>query len=396
MALQDDIKKAIEDHGVDIMKTVALPNILADISEEYNGNSALKNIFKDFFNEGNGQKVLDLQAADKEERELKLKQIGDSFAKKNGYAFSIVNYIISCISYAMGWSDFITESTPQPANDLPDKISGSPINLQNALTELKLEYTNQISALYTKPAYKLFYIQPGYFSAEALSTLRLTENKIKIVSQALGFNQDDWCQQQLQSFIIANKIKTYANRNRIITRIVIPCAIILVVGFGIWSSIVSDNNVDAYNAEYQKVEQLVSAQDYDKAITSIGELNQKYSSSYGVTSAIIESNAKAKELMDAYVSQSVAVGHYDDAISWLQSKQPQFANDATVSDYISEKAASLTQEKQTLIETGLPDLLSNIQSNNGHLNDEGKSLLRKLLNIDPDNYWIKFIASKEL
>lgn len=396
MAFQDDIKTAIVTHGNDIMSSVALPNILADTSEEYNNNPALKNIFKDFFQAGNGKKVLELQTADQAQRELKLKQIGDSFAKKNGYAYSIVNYIVSCISFAMGWTDSVSEPTPQPTSDLPDKISGNPINLQRALTELKLEYTNQLSELYTKPVYKLFYIQPGFFSAEALSKLRLTENKIKIVDQALGLNQGDWCQQQLQAFLDANEIKKGANKKRILTRLGIPSAIAVMAGLGTWGGIVSGNNIDAYNSEYQQIEQFVSAQEYDKAISGIADLNQKYSDSFGTSTAIDEASAKVPELIDAQVSQIIADGHYDDAITWLQSKQQQFSSNATLSATIADKITSLTQEKSTLVETETPNLLSNIKANNGHLNEEGKALLRKLLNVDPENYWLKFIASKEL
>lgn len=396
MAFQDDIKKALEYYGYDTMEGATLPNILADTSEEYNNNPALKNIFKDFFHEGNGKKVLELQSVDQAQRGLKLKQIGDSFAKKNGYAFSIVNYIISCISFAMGWSDSVSEPSPQPTTGVPDRISTDPINLQRALTELKLEYTNQLSSLYTKPVYKLFYIQPGYFSAEALSTLRLTENKIKIVSQALGLNQDDWCQQQLQAYIDANEIKKGANKKRILTRLGIPSAIAIIAGLGTWGGIVSGNNIDAYNAEYQRIEQFVSAQDYDKAISGIADLNQKYSSSFGVSSAIDQSNARVPELIDAHISQIIADGHYDDAISWLQTKQQQFASDATLSANIADKITNLTQEKSTIIESEMTNLLSNIKANNGHLDDNGKTLLRKLLNVNPDDYWLKFIASKEL
>jgi len=36
-----------------------------------------------------------------------------------------------------------------------------------------------------------------------------------------------------------------------------------------------------------------------------------------------------------------------------------------------------------------------VSANNGKLNEDGKKLLEELLELSPDDYWLKFIKNKE-
>lgn len=65
-----------------------------------------------------------------------------------------------------------------------------------------------------------------------------------------------------------------------------------------------------------------------------------------------------------------------------------------VAEYAETIRATQTM-LDTKVQSGLEDLIANISQNNGHLDAESKKLLKELLTINPNDYWLNFIKNKE-
>lgn len=63
---------------------------------------------------------------------------------------------------------------------------------------------------------------------------------------------------------------------------------------------------------------------------------------------------------------------------------------------VNQKLNQIDAKINTTVENGKNSLVLNISSNGGKLNAEGKSLLKQLLKLSPDDYWLNFMKKKEL
>ena len=61
---------------------------------------------------------------------------------------------------------------------------------------------------------------------------------------------------------------------------------------------------------------------------------------------------------------------------------------------LSSEIAQIESKLVSSISTGKNTLLLNLSANHGTLNKEGKDLLKKLLEMNPDDYWLNFINQK--
>lgn len=406
MTIHQDIRNIISEHGKSVMVGTALPNILADVSTEFCTASGIKSIMNSFAKQGWGSKVLALESESNDNRTVKLKQISQEFAQRNGYSFSLVGYLMSCLEYGLGWND-IEPQSPNTPNEKLDTIP-SDINKENhevsdkeiinpslAIPELKVEYLSSLESLYTKPQKNFFTIKPGYFSASALIKLHLLEEKLRLAGLAIGDDSlPQWCETEKGSFLNTNQVTLQESRKRLLFRGIIPGVTVFCAVFFSIISILQSHRDNLFTQEYKE---LVASlpNDTEASLLALSKFHDKYLSAR-ISGALIEiPSQKSIELLEAHTSNLVDEGLYGQAIDWLDEKLYVFKNDPTTIRWIANKTDELALEKENVVSKEFPILLQNVKDNNGRLNSEGQKLLSKLLNVEPNNYWLNFLATKE-
>ena len=109
-----------------------------------------------------------------------------------------------------------------------------------------------------------------------------------------------------------------------------------------------------------------------------------------------KANDKLEQIISANETDLVKAGKFDEATNWLNSLSKQYGSDQKVASLLNHHQESLDARKMAELNEGLPNLINDISRNAGKLSAEGKETLRRLLVMDPENYWLKIISAKEL
>ena len=62
---------------------------------------------------------------------------------------------------------------------------------------------------------------------------------------------------------------------------------------------------------------------------------------------------------------------------------------------ISSGIANINQEIDNVASQGVDELIGNVATNGGKLDENGKKYLEQLLQLTPNDYWLKFVKNKE-
>lgn len=402
MTLHTDIQSIIEKLSNDVLRSTILANILADTSDEFKDNPAIKNVLKEMLTDGIGSSILALDHESESTRAFKCQAIVSDFIKKRGYNADVVKYLTDCILYALGWISTVVpldsdvEYNHEKGADVSHDNSTPPIDLQKTLESMKLDYVNSLGSYYTYPAKKFFYTKPGYFSADAASKLLLIEQKIDIVAQALGIDMKSWCLTQKELFEKNNQVSSSAIKKQILTRLVAPIIALLITAGGVGFKVKKDSVEENFYATMQIVESAFSASNYDEAFAQCIAAKEISELSFGSSELTTKANDKLEQIISANETDLVKAGKFDEATNWLNSLSKQYGSDQKVASLLNHHQESLDARKMAELNEGLPNLINDISRNAGKLSAEGKETLRRLLVMDPENYWLKIISAKEL
>ena len=133
---------------------------------------------------------------------------------------------------------------------------------------------------------------------------------------------------------------------------------------------------------------------YDQALVSYSEAYTNYDA-FNSSSYKEDAFQKMEEVTDKLIEKGKT-----DNPSLLQAKnalQKQLQLDIPSSERtrLQEKLNGVETEIVSKVDNGRNTLILNVSANNGKLNEDGKKLLEELLELSPDDYWLKFIKNKE-
>ncbi len=133
--------------------------------------------------------------------------------------------------------------------------------------------------------------------------------------------------------------------------------------------------------------------DYVKAVDSYKEAFNGYND---INSGSYKKNAVEK--IDDVVDKLIREGESDNK-SLLKAYQVieselQLDLDANVKDRLTTKKNELENTIKERTDNGRNNLIMNISSNNGKLDELGKKHLMELLELTPNDYWLNFIKNK--
>jgi len=107
MKLYEAISDALDRFGYEQIKTEKFVNFLADY-RAFELKPA-KTILREFLKAGYGERVFQLNIDDAPDKLLKLKSFGMDLIQAHGFNEIIVNYVLDCISYGLGWIELPPE-----------------------------------------------------------------------------------------------------------------------------------------------------------------------------------------------------------------------------------------------------------------------------------------------
>ena len=403
MVIHSSLYKAIRDciskYGIDIIKSTRLANILADF-DAFEEVPATKQVLKAFLISGYGNEVAGIYV-----RQLPWKKKMQAFARelvnKHGLKEGLVNYTLECVEYGLGWIDEEPKYDPT-APSLPAGYSnGSFIpDMNKQLGLMQKEYLSMLEQLITVPE-RRFYKQSGYYSASALSQLWVVENKIDIISAAIGKSNSDWCRQEKQR--VLNKYAQSKGKQFVLLflKTVLPAilAVVMIVeGIQYLSSL---KEISDFKTTMEKADMMFNAGDYQSALLTYQDAQKNYSGSFtkkkynGQAQKSVEKASAiiiSSELDNS--SKLIKEGRYFDAKMKIDSLSllpcSRESNLALI-----KKRVELDEVIKTALDNSRITLSQNISRNKGKLDKVGRTELEELLKVAPDDYWLNFLKNKE-
>lgn len=259
------------------------------------------------------------------------------------------------------------------------------------LDNLKNKYQNILTSSIVIPR-KLFVKRSGYYTEETLNELMAIEADIIQAYYNKGEQYDDWCKRVMANQLAKHKVDSSSIALQLFGKIGVPAALFLgASGTGI-SYMSSSDSIEQFEAKIQQGEQIASQGNYGKALQLFCDARNGYNASF------IPSHYQsiAKEHISINVNKVT-----NECISLIEKNELVAANSLLKSlpqNIVAEYAETI-RATQTMLDTkvqsGLEDLIANISQNNGHLDAESKKLLKELLTINPNDYWLNFIKNKE-
>lgn len=390
ITLPESIRNVIQQYGKEVVKDIRLSNILDDVAS-FDDIPAAKPVLRTILKAGYGEKLL----SDSQELQLKINAYVSDICQSFGYQTPIVHFLLCAIAYGLGKLETVPAYKLEEITPVANK-SKAVNNTTNVISDLTGELNAQKKEYLRLLKTRLVIPQKtsAYYPASALTQLSFIEDKIKLLCQALKTNDQNWCHQEMTRVLQSHVKDTSSLKRKAYSSVAAgAAAIVLGGGFGI-SYICSLNDIERFENTVKAGDNYVASGLYSKAMGNYAEAYMEYdafnSSSY---------KEDALKKMEIVTEKLIQLGNTDN--SYLQqAKQSvllELQLDLSVSDKkrLNEKLQRIEITIANRVNNGKNTLILNIAENGGRLNSDGRKLLRELIAMDSDDYWLNFIKNKE-
>ena len=401
-------KEIITKNGIEIISKKQFTNLLADLGA-YKDLPALKTILNELFKLGFGTFLYELKQNKESDIFEKCFEHRKEFLSEGKYREDLTEYIYSSLLFAIDLIDDIEEpkvknpfSAEASQNQPKPKIkkrNAPALNLKKMLEDLKTEYLQTFDEIIVSKG-KIAKAS-GYFTPETLNKQYILENKIIILSKRLGEDLD-WCKIKKEEFLSEYIQSKSAQRSKFGCLISIPIVLLIFVIGWTYNFIASADE----RAEFERtMESALQEKNNGNLIASI-ELYNKAEAEYDAGWRNGDYKNKAREEAEKISSQIYAVQKplldeaisskdYIKAASIIQALPPCLVLSGDDWNHYKSTSDTIEGSIEKTINIEIEKLLKSI-SKNGKLSKEELGVLSILTSIAPNNYWIKFINSKEL
>ena len=408
--LQEAIREIVKQQGKNVMKDVRLVNILSD-TFSFEDLPAAKPILKDILRSGYGSKLLEL-GDNGDGWKLKVQSFTAELVQTHGYQQNIVIYLFDCLAYGLGWINTISQ-LPQELSNVnsseydkngvhTNKESSEPYFIrQHQFGKKEIDYNSELQKAkeqYVKALEEGIVVPEktsGYFPALTINQLDFLQEKIKMLSDVLHEDNTQWCLDKKQEVLDKYHKNTSGLKSKAIAKIAVP-AIAVLLGAGYGSAyLASSSDRTQYQENISKGDKYFQAGSYLPAIAC-------YKDAYTNYDAFNEGSYKSKAYQKITDATNKLIAEIDnnpekllDAQKALTSEQTLDLDD-TEKALVNDKLGKVNAKITSTLDNGKNSLVLNISSNGGKLNNEGKKMLKQLLKLAPNDYWLNFIKNKEL
>lgn len=390
--LHEAIRDIITQQGKYIIKDVRLVNILSD-TVSFDDLPAAKAILRDILRSGYGAKLFELGDSGNGWK-LKTKSYTTELVNAHGYRTDIVEYLFNCLAYGMGWIDSVEDYTAdvsaQGAAQEETVHKENLLDLNDELKKAKEQYLRVLEEGIEIPSKG-----SGYYPAMVVNQLDFLQEKIKMLSDALHTDNTQWCKDKKQEMLNRYYKDTSGLKKKAMAKIAIPTVAVLIGGGFGTSYIAAGPDREQFNKAINEGDKLYAQSNYLMAITSYKDAYTNYDAfnegSYKTAAFSKISDATDKLLAESESNPEKLV----EAQVALKTEQTMDLSESDKAS-VEQKLNQVTTKINSTVDNGKNSLLLNISSNGGKLNAEGKTLLKQLLKLQPDDYWLNFMKKKEL
>lgn len=386
--IPESIKEIIKTYGKNVVKDIRLASILDDIAS-YDELPAAKPVLRTLLKGGYGARILDSNSHT-DEWKLRIKSFVSEISDNYGYQTNIVEYLLYSIAYGLNYTTVLPLYNTHAIVNLSIQENKLGVNdLKTELKNLKDEYQKLLHDLLVCPS-----SSSAYYPASALTQLNYIEGKIKLISDALGQNNDDWCKTEKNMVLQEHYIDVKYVKIKAYTKIAVIGVIVIICGALGISYFNSLDEIKSFEQTINEGDAFMASGFYDQAVA-------KYCHAYTNYDAFNSSSYKkdAFNNIDKAIDKLIENSEHNNpnlllAYNLLQSEL-QLDLKPDEREIVQDKINQVKTEMFNRVDNGKNSLILNISANKGKLGPDGIKLLEELMLFSPDDYWLNFIKTKE-
>lgn len=277
-------------------------------------------------------------------------------------------------------------------SDLIKKINNDRLDaLKDFLSNEKHHFTSELKASLIYPG-NFLVKKSAYLPPAAEKKLEPLKESIVNCCNELGIKYDNWCEDEIENVINANKVNLIEQVKHIITRLV-PIVVIasLAVYFG-----------GSYLSSRGEIKKFDHACDSARIIAHNGNLWE--ARRVGESARDGYDGSFMKECIKKSVQpflDSCRLCYYAPCLAAVYQNDFAIVRsmlDSIPSDFCTKDSFMITQIRSSLLEAAEKHktvIMNSIKNNRGKLSESERKTLKELSLILPDDYWLKMIMKKE-
>lgn len=272
--------------------------------------------------------------------------------------------------------------------------------LTKRLEKYKKDYFSKLVNLITVPK-NFIYTDSGYYTASAEQELKSKEELIKLLDISLGTNVLQECLDEKQKTLDKYKQSFSKKIDQIVLKAVAPIGALILILFYSISYLSSKDEIELYKSTMQKAENYEEEQSYISAIAAYTQAHDEYNGFFykdGYKEDAMLKKENASRLLFEQINM-LSQEHFNKK-EFIQSRRDWDSIKAyMLTPYLQEEFnneyESLNTKLLLAVEKEKNTIIADISNNNGKLTVSGKKLLKQLLEISPEDYWLNIIQKKQ-
>ena len=268
------------------------------------------------------------------------------------------------------------------------------ILITQVVDKLKKQYLHVLQEGITVPS-SFYFKRSGYYNKKTTELLDQHATKIKQLSAAANINDDGFCETEKEKVLAKYEVDGKTMRNQIIWKLVVPVIISTFITLHGLNYASSTGEIAEFDKNMSQASSLMNNGDLTGAMNIFMLARDSYEGSYRPTSYRDEANDKIDETFKALslkcndlIDQRDLIG----AKKLIESIPQKLIEE---NNEISSGITTINQEIEDIANQGVEEIIRNIASHGGKLDDNGKKYLDQLLQLNPNDYWLKFVKNKE-
>jgi hypothetical protein len=260
--------------------------------------------------------------------------------------------------------------------------------------KLKKQYLHVLQEGITIPS-NFYFKRSGYYNKKTTALLDQHASTIKQLCDAANIKEDGFCEREKENLLAQHEVDSKTMRNQIIWKLVVPVIIASFITFHGLNYASSTGEIAEFDKNMSTASSLLGNGDITGAMNSYMIARDSYDGSYRPTSYRGEAGEKIEETFKILTQKCNDLIEQRDLIGakkLVESIPPKLIEENAD---IASGIATINQDIVNTASHGVEELITNIASNGGKLDESGKTYLDQLLQLTPNNYWLNFVKNKE-
>lgn len=267
-------------------------------------------------------------------------------------------------------------------------------HIAQLVDKLKKQYLHVLQEGITIPS-NFYFKRSGYFKRDTAELLNKHADNIKELSAAANINYDGFCETKRDEILLQYAVGKTEMRNQIIWKLCVPFTIATILTMFGANYASSTEEIAEFDNNMEKASALLNNGDASGAITAYMFARDSYDGSFRPSKYQGEADEKITEAFNSLTNECHSLIENRQIVKAQELIESIPAKLVESNSDISSGIATIKQEISAATNSGVEELINEISSNGGKLDEKGKDYLDQLLKLSPEDYWLNFLKSKE-